>query len=56
MCPPRLTKKSPYSRYSTFFETDLDTFLSSLNPDVIVVCGVNTHACVRTTVIISDGF
>lgn len=38
-------------RYSAFFGTDLDTILSSLNPDVIVVCGINTHACVRTTVI-----
>jgi nicotinamidase-related amidase len=38
-------------RYSAFFGTELDKVLSSLNPDPIVVSGVNTHACVRMTVI-----
>lgn len=38
-------------RYSAFFGTGLDDVLSSLAPDVLVICGVNTHACVRTTVI-----
>ena len=38
-------------RYSAFFGTDLDNILSSLNPDSIVVSGINTHACVRTTAI-----
>jgi nicotinamidase-related amidase len=38
-------------RYSAFFGTDLETILSSLNPDAIIVSGINTHACVRTTVI-----
>jgi nicotinamidase-related amidase len=38
-------------RYSAFFGTDLETILSSWNPDSIVVSGINTHACVRTSVI-----
>lgn len=44
---PVIVKK----RYSTFFGTELDKVLSSLNPDPIVVSGVNTHASVRMTVI-----
>ena len=38
-------------RYSAFFGTDLDATLKSIGPDVLVVAGINTHACVRTTVI-----
>jgi len=38
-------------RYSAFFGTDLEETLISLSPDRLVVAGVNTHACVRTTVI-----
>ena len=38
-------------RYSAFYETSLDQLLSSLDPDAIVVAGVNTHACVRMAVI-----
>jgi nicotinamidase-related amidase len=38
-------------RYSAFFDTDLDARLTDLQPDLLVVAGVNTHACVRTTVI-----
>ena len=38
-------------RYSAFFETDLDETLIREPPDVLVVAGINTHACVRTTVI-----
>jgi nicotinamidase-related amidase len=38
-------------RYSAFFRTTLDDLLSTLQPDLLVVGGVNTHACVRTTVI-----
>jgi nicotinamidase-related amidase len=38
-------------RYSAFFRTTLDDVLSTLRPDVLVVGGVNTHACVRATVI-----
>lgn len=38
-------------RYSAFFGTTLDEVLATLDPDTIVVGGVNTHACVRTTVL-----
>src|SRR5215218_2713049 len=38
-------------RYSAFFETDLEATLKRFRPDVLVVAGINTHACVRTTVI-----
>jgi len=38
-------------RYSAFFNTTLDSILSTDNCSQLIVCGVNTHACVRTTVI-----
>jgi nicotinamidase-related amidase len=38
-------------RYSAFFGTDLDELLKELRPTFLVVAGINTHACVRTTVI-----
>ncbi|MFN8547467.1 MAG: isochorismatase family cysteine hydrolase [Candidatus Eisenbacteria bacterium] len=38
-------------RYSAFFQTTLEDRLSALQPQLLVVAGVNTHACVRTTVI-----
>ena len=38
-------------RYSAFFGTDLDGVLAALKPRTLVVAGINTHACVRTTVI-----
>lgn len=38
-------------RYSAFFGTTLDEVLATLNPDILVVGGVNTHACIRTTVV-----
>ena len=38
-------------RYSAFFGTYLDDLLAKARPDPLVVAGVNTHACVRTTVI-----
>jgi maleamate amidohydrolase len=38
-------------RYSAFFGTELDETLAHLRPDVIILAGVNTHACVRTTAI-----
>jgi nicotinamidase-related amidase len=38
-------------RYSAFFGTDLDATLKNLGSDLLVVAGINTHACVRTTVI-----
>lgn len=38
-------------RYSAFFGTNLDECLSEIRPEVVVVAGVNTHACVRMTAI-----
>lgn len=38
-------------RYSAFFGTELDESLAALGSDEIVITGVNTHACIRTTAI-----
>jgi nicotinamidase-related amidase len=38
-------------RYSAFFGTDLDATLKRVCPNMLIVAGINTHACVRTTVI-----
>ena len=38
-------------RYSAFFGADLDSILKELGPERIVLAGVSTHACVRTTAI-----
>src|SRR5262249_14226405 len=38
-------------RYSAFFGTDLAPRLAQLQPSLVIVAGVNTHACVRMTVI-----
>lgn len=38
-------------RYSAFFGTNLDVELLKIRPDVLVIAGVNTHACVRMTAI-----
>ena len=38
-------------RYSAFFGTDLDTILEAMGTETLVVAGINTHACVRMTVI-----
>jgi len=38
-------------RYSAFFNTGLDDLLASLKTDEIVICGINTHACIRTAAI-----
>ena len=42
-----LTKK----RYSAFFRTHLDDFLQGNHVRRLVLCGINTHACVRMTAI-----
>jgi nicotinamidase-related amidase len=42
-----LTKK----RYSAFFGTALDSILSARECSRLVIAGVNTHACIRSTVI-----
>lgn len=38
-------------RYSAFFGTELDPLLKKLTPQPLVIAGVNTHACVRTSAI-----
>jgi isochorismate hydrolase len=38
-------------RYSAFFGTQLDAILRAVHAPTLVIAGVNTHACVRTTVI-----
>jgi len=44
---PVIVKK----RYSAFFKTDLEHVLQRLMTNEIVLAGINTHACVRTTAI-----
>ena len=38
-------------RYSAFFGTRLDEMLQELGVAEIVLCGLNTHACIRTAAI-----
>ena len=38
-------------RYSAFYGTPLDETLEQLAPDSIILAGINTHACIRTTAI-----
>jgi nicotinamidase-related amidase len=38
-------------RYSAFYGTSLDETLARLQPDAIILAGINTHACIRTTAI-----
>jgi nicotinamidase-related amidase len=38
-------------RYSAFFGTALDELLRELEPHALVLAGINTHACIRTTAI-----
>jgi nicotinamidase-related amidase len=38
-------------RYSAFYCTTLDETLARLQPDAIILAGINTHACIRTTAI-----
>lgn len=38
-------------RYSAFFGTGLDALLADLKVDEIVLCGINTHACIRMAAI-----
>jgi isochorismate hydrolase len=39
------------TRYSGFYNTDLRAELRSLEVDSLVICGINTHACIRSTVV-----
>jgi len=41
-------------RYSAFFRTPLDQWLAELQVDALILAGINTHACIRTTAI--DGY
>ncbi len=38
-------------RYSIFFKTNLDQILKELEVDNLIIGGVNTHACIRTSII-----
>jgi len=38
-------------RYSAFYGTTLDETLAGLVADTIILAGINTHACIRTTAI-----
>ncbi|MEK6969827.1 MAG: isochorismatase family cysteine hydrolase [Nanoarchaeota archaeon] len=38
-------------RYSAFFKTSLNTYLRNRKIDTLILLGINTHACVRTTAI-----
>lgn len=38
-------------RYSAFFGTPLDQWLDELHVDGLILAGINTHACIRTTAI-----
>lgn len=38
-------------RYSGFFKTELETLLQKLQVDTVIVTGINTMSCVRTTCI-----
>ena len=44
---PLVVKK----RYSAFFGTQLDGLLGRLAPSKLIVAGINTHACVRMSVV-----
>jgi len=38
-------------RYSAFFGTGLDDLLARLGATCLIIAGINTHACIRTTAI-----
>jgi nicotinamidase-related amidase len=38
-------------RYSAFFGTDLDETLAVIRPEILILAGINTHACIRMTAI-----
>jgi nicotinamidase-related amidase len=44
---PVIVKK----RFSAFFGTSLEEMLARLRPDTLILAGINTHACIRTTAI-----
>ena len=38
-------------RYSAFYKTNLDEILNRANIQQLIICGINTHACVRMAAI-----
>jgi len=44
---PVIVKK----RYSAFHGTELDRLLARIDPDGIILAGINTHACIRMSAI-----
>lgn len=44
---PVIVKK----RYSAFFGTQLDALLGNIQAETLVLAGINTHACIRTTAV-----
>jgi maleamate amidohydrolase len=44
---PVIVKK----RFSAFFRTELEGVLAEFRPDTLILAGINTHACIRTTAI-----
>jgi nicotinamidase-related amidase len=38
-------------RYSAFYGTALDETVARIAPDALIIAGINTHACIRTTAI-----
>lgn len=48
---PQAGDKVIVKRYpNSFLETELDSYLKSLQADTLVICGMMTHMCVDTTV------
>jgi len=39
------------TRYSAFFNTELHEVLKSLSIDTLIIGGINTHACIRTSAV-----
>lgn len=38
-------------RYSAFYQTNLDELIEELGIEQLIICGINTHACIRMTTI-----
>jgi len=38
-------------RYSAFCKTSLNEFLNNIKIDTLILAGINSHACIRTTAI-----
>jgi nicotinamidase-related amidase len=51
LAPASLDTVIVKKRYSAFFGTELDERLARVKPDAVILAGINTHACIRTTAI-----